>query len=173
MDHPLSTSQTSVWNTFFKDQEIWDEIEKDVKRTRTDMGYFYLALDHKRNSSPEDLARLDKQQDTKKADQKADDTLNYIETHADVLHRILFIYAKLNPSVKYIQGMNEVLAVIYYCYLEYDKHRQDEVIEDESLHLSVIARKYHESNLFFSFSNIMVEMQDGFLRELDKEKNGI
>jgi hypothetical protein len=123
MDHPLSTSQTSVWNTFFKDQEIWDEIEKDVKRTRTDMGYFYLALDHKRNSSPEDLARLDKQQDTKKADQKADDTLNYIETHADVLHRILFIYAKLNPSVKYIQGMNEVLAVIYYCYLEYDKHR--------------------------------------------------
>jgi hypothetical protein len=40
MDHPLSTSQNSVWNTFFKDQEIWDEIEKDVKRTRTDMHYF-------------------------------------------------------------------------------------------------------------------------------------
>ena len=29
VDHPLSTSKTSVWNTFFKDQEIWDEIEKD------------------------------------------------------------------------------------------------------------------------------------------------
>jgi|TARA_B110000285_G_C15104624_1_gene607189 hypothetical protein len=66
------------------------------------MGYFYLALDHKRNSSAEDLARLEKQQDTKKADMKADETLNYIETHADVLHRILFIYAKLNPRVKYI-----------------------------------------------------------------------
>lgn len=60
MDHPLSTSQTSVWNTFFKDQEIWDEIEKDVKRTRTDMGYFYLALDCKRNVSPEDLKRLER-----------------------------------------------------------------------------------------------------------------
>lgn len=33
---------------------------------------------------------------------KADDTQNYIETHADVLHRILFIYAKLNPGIKYI-----------------------------------------------------------------------
>jgi hypothetical protein len=40
IDHPLSTSVTSVWNTFFKDQELWDEIEKDVKRTRTDMDFF-------------------------------------------------------------------------------------------------------------------------------------
>ena len=40
MDHPLSTAQSSVWNTFFKDQEIWDEIEKDVKRTRSELGYF-------------------------------------------------------------------------------------------------------------------------------------
>ena len=69
--------------------------------------------------------------------------------------------------------MNEVLAVIYYCYFEYDTHRHDEKIEDESEKLAVIPRKYHESCLFSSFTNIMVEMQDGFLRELDKEKNGI
>ena len=54
--------------------------------------------------------------------------------------------------------MNEVLAVIYYCYYEQN---------------FVILNKFHESDLFFSFSNIMVEMRDGFLRELDKEKNGI
>jgi hypothetical protein len=40
----------------------------------------------------------------------------YIETHADILTRILFIYAKLNPGVGYIQGMNEVLAVFYLCF---------------------------------------------------------
>jgi len=40
MDHPLSRSSNSVWNTYFKDQEIWDEIEKDVKRTRTEMQFF-------------------------------------------------------------------------------------------------------------------------------------
>lgn len=60
IDHPLSTAQTSVWNTFFKDQEIWDEIEKDVKRTRTDMYYFYLAIDAEKNKSPENIARLER-----------------------------------------------------------------------------------------------------------------
>mmetsp|Transcript_4707 Transcript_4707/g.8028 ORF Transcript_4707/g.8028 Transcript_4707/m.8028 type:complete len:231 (-) Transcript_4707:789-1481(-) len=60
LDHPLSTSQSSVWNTFFKDQEIWDEIEKDVKRTRTDMHFFQLAIDPSRNKSAEDKARLER-----------------------------------------------------------------------------------------------------------------
>ena len=56
--------------------------------------------------------------DTKRGDLKPADVTNYLETYADVLHRILFIYAKLNPGIKYVQGMNEVLAVIYYCFLE-------------------------------------------------------
>jgi hypothetical protein len=73
MDHPLSRSSNSVWNTYFKDQEIWDEIEKDVKRTRTDMGFFYLALDEERNKAPEDLARLQRQAEVKKADLKPAD----------------------------------------------------------------------------------------------------
>ena len=50
------------------------------------------------------------------------------------------------------------MAVINYCYYEQN---------------SVISKKYHESDLFFSFSNIMVEMRDGFFREIEKVKNGI
>ncbi len=38
------------------------------------------------------------------------------EKHYDVLSRILFVYGKLNSSVKYVQGMNEVLAPIYYVF---------------------------------------------------------
>jgi hypothetical protein len=37
-EDPLS--KNGKWNTFFKDQEIWELIEKDVKRTRTDMNFF-------------------------------------------------------------------------------------------------------------------------------------
>jgi len=37
-----------------------------------------------------------------------------------VLARVLFIYAKLNPGIKYVQGMNEVLAVLYYCFLSFE-----------------------------------------------------
>lgn len=34
--------------------------------------------------------------------------------HYDVLSRLLFIYAKVNPGLCYVQGMNEILAPIYY-----------------------------------------------------------
>lgn len=67
--------------------------------------------------------------------------------------------------------MNEVLAVIYYCYLENDGFSMDYLSEGEKM--AIIPIEYHESDLFFSFTNIMSEMKDGFLRELDKEKNGI
>ena len=30
------------------------------------------------------------------------------------MSRILFIYSKLNPRIKYVQGMNEILAPLFY-----------------------------------------------------------
>ena len=57
--------------------------------------------------------------------------------------------------------MNEVLAVIYYCYLDPKSTNE------------IVPKKYLESDLFFSFTNLMTELKDGFLRELDKEKTGI
>ena len=33
-----------------------------------------------------------------------------------VIARILFIYAKLNPGQGYVQGMNELIGPIYYCF---------------------------------------------------------
>jgi hypothetical protein len=36
--------------------------------------------------------------------------------HHDVLSRILFLFAKLNPGIRYVQGMNELLAPIYYVF---------------------------------------------------------
>jgi hypothetical protein len=92
-----------------------------------------------------------------------DDRKNYIETHADVLARVLFIYAKLNPGVRYVQGMNEVLAVLYYCFLVFDGAGD----------AAIIGGEYLESDLFFCFNNLMIEIRDGFLREMDKEETGI
>jgi hypothetical protein len=37
-----------------------------------------------------------------------------IDLHWEAIERILFIYAKLNPGVGYVQGMNEILGPIYY-----------------------------------------------------------
>jgi hypothetical protein len=73
---------------------------------------------------------------------------------------VLFIYAKLNPGVKYVQGMNEVLAVIYYCFWSFSD-------------FEVIPVKYLESDLFFCFTNLMTEIRDGFIRDMDQENTGI
>lgn len=36
------------------------------------------------------------------------------EAHWEVVQRILFLYAKLNPGQSYVQGMNEIVGPIYY-----------------------------------------------------------
>ena len=38
------------------------------------------------------------------------------EAHWEVVERILFIYAKLNPGQSYVQGMNEIIGPIYYTF---------------------------------------------------------
>lgn len=34
----------------------------------------------------------------------------------EALRHILIVFAKLNPSIKYVQGMNEVLAPLFYVF---------------------------------------------------------
>jgi hypothetical protein len=131
-----------------------------VKRTRTDLSFFYKAVDTSKNINLDNLNILMRQAECKRSELTLDDKERFIETHADVLARVLFIYAKLNPGVKYVQGMNEVLAVLYYCFWSFG----DEL---------VISNTYLESDLFFCFNNLMIEIRDGFLRELDREKSGI
>ena len=87
------------------------------------------------------------------------DRFNYIETHSDVLLRILFIYAKLNPGIRYVQGMNEILATLYICFF------------DTSLPPEF--SQYFESDLFFCFTRLMTDLRDSFLRTMDHERGGI
>lgn len=39
---------------------------------------------------------------------------NETDLHWEAIERILFIYAKLNPAIGYVQGMNELIAPLYY-----------------------------------------------------------
>lgn len=86
-DHPLNTSQNSVWSTYFKDQELWDEIEKDTTRTRADMHFFQKETKKARKYATHSKT-LKKQSEP--------------ERHNEVILRILFIYCKLNPGISYV-----------------------------------------------------------------------
>lgn len=74
------------------------------------------------------------------------------------MERILFIYAKLNPGVRYVQGMNEVLGIIFYV-----------LASDPSEEWGAGA----EPDAFFCFTNIMGELRDVYIHSLDNSDVGL
>ena len=68
------------------------------------------------------------------------------EAHWEVVQRILFLYAKLNPGQGYVQGMNEIIGPIYY------------VLASDS---SGEWRQHAEADCFFCFTNLMSDIRDG------------
>ena len=157
VDHPLSTNSNSVWKSYFDDLEISDIIEKDVRRTRTHMHFFFMPAntDEYTKLTNEDIANV---ADMKRNDPYGDkDKLKY-ETNADVMCRILFIFAKLYPEIKYIQGMNEILATIYYCF---------------SLDKNPAFSSHIEADSFLCFDNFMCKIKDIFIRKKDISETGI
>ena len=83
--------------------------------------------------------------------------------HAGSLARILFIFAKLNPGIRYVQGMNEILAPIYYVFCQ-----ERELVEHPEK-----CQEYAEPDAFFCFTQIMADLRDRFLKSLDKSSDGI
>ena len=139
-DDPLA-AQSSEWSEYYKDEAIRHEIDKDVKRTYSSFHFFQervrpivITLEEARRQArqeaeqaashslfdnlppPSSSLPVPPQADVTKAPPRKDD-----ETHQDVIRRILFVYAKLNPGVRYVQGMNEILAPMYYVFA-HDTH---------------------------------------------------
>merc|ERR1712072_713385 len=52
--------------------------------------------------------------------------------HYQALHRSLFIYAKLNPGICYVQGMNEIYAPIYYVIFQGHEPGESECAEKDA-----------------------------------------
>ena len=67
------------------------------------------------------------------------------------MKRVLFIFAKLNPGLRYVQGMNELLAPLYY------QFRND---TDEG------APAHAEADAFYCFMDIIAEFRDHFCQQL-------
>ncbi|SBT80733.1 TBC domain protein, putative [Plasmodium malariae] len=78
--------------------------------------------------------------------------------HYDLLCRILFIYAKIHPYVKYVQGMNEILAPLYFI-----------IFNDPLCNCSLQG----EADTFFCFIELMQRQRDVFCEGLDNTDDGI
>ena len=131
-------------NNFFKDQKLWDEIEKDTRRTRKSCPFFHLEntnYDHYPN-----LSKIKKNNN------------DYSESHLNTITRILFVLAKNNENIGYVQGMNELVAVIYYCFFN-----------DEN----ELFRQNSESATFFFLKELTRQLKDIFSFEIKAEKTNI
>ncbi|KAI7726747.1 hypothetical protein M8C21_026652, partial [Ambrosia artemisiifolia] len=126
-EHPLSLGKTSIWNQYFQDSEIIEQIDRDVKRTHPDIPFF---------SGDSAFA---------KANQES-------------LENILIIFAKLNPGIKYVQGMNEILAPLFYVF-------KNDPNEDYAVNA--------EADTFFCFVELMSDFRDNFCQQLDNSIVGI
>ncbi|XP_057783657.1 uncharacterized protein LOC131001313 [Salvia miltiorrhiza] len=126
-EHPLSLGQSSIWNQFFQDAEILEQIDRDVKRTHPGIHFF------------------------------SGDSA-FAKSNQEALRNILIVFAKLNPGIRYVQGMNELLAPLYYVF----KNDPNEEYAASA-----------EADTFFCFVELLSGFRDNFVQQLDNSVVGI
>ena len=147
------------------DRLLLEMINKDIIRTHSFFHFFSktknnnVKLNQEElngiNSHKQDLIYQDFKQVYTKG-RKNSEILKF-ETHSDVLERMLYIFAKMNKDVGYVQGMNEIISPIYYCY------SLDKTCDLENI----------EADTFWSFSFLMEDIKKYFININDKKKGGI
>ncbi|XP_042193728.1 TBC1 domain family member 13 isoform X2 [Callorhinchus milii] len=183
-DHPLNTNPDSRWNTYFRDNEVLLQIDKDVRRLYPDMAFFQRPTDYPcllimDPQNDYETLRRRVEQTTLKAQtvahnrsgvtnvsspRKVPSSSEYevlpegCEAHWEVVERILFIYAKLNPGIAYVQGMNEIVGPVYYTFAT-DPNTE--------------WKEHAEADTFFCFTSLMSEIRDNFIKSLDDSQCGI
>lgn len=125
---PENPATEEAFKDFFESATLLDEIHKDVVRTHPDLSFF-------------------------------------LEPAADVgqrrygaIERILFVWSKFNKGVRYVQGMNEIVGILYYV-LANDQN------DDWASHA--------EPDTYWLLHSLLSEMQDVFVPELDHAATGV
>ena len=141
---------------------LLEQICKDVNRTHNQMDFFFKLTDDTNKLSQKELIDLmDNRRNCSMKDIKDIYKINIKETHADVIIRILIIYSIFSPDISYVQGMNEILAPIYYTFSFDKQYGVEENIENI------------EADVFWTFDSLMSKIKDSFNREKDHEDMGV
>jgi len=181
-DHPLNPNPNSQWQSFFKDNEVLLQVDKDVRRLCPEISFFsqptefpnprVVSGDNERLHQRVQQTTLKSQSIERKGlgvqklsiSKKKVSASDYAplssgnEAHWEVVERILFLYAKLNPGQGYVQGMNEIVGPIYYVFAT-DPSRD--------------WKAHAEADCFFCFTNLMSDIRDFFIKSLDEAESGI
>ena len=113
----------------FEETKILDLIDKDVKRTYRNINFFNL-----------------------------NNINNKKETNLDVIKRLLFIFSKKHPEISYVQGLNVIIANIFYVFSQ-----------DQNPYFKL----YAEEDTFFCFELLINDFKDVYIYEKDTSETGI
>lgn len=96
------------------------------------------------------------------------------QVHRNAILEILFVYARLNPGIRYVQGMNELLAPIYFIVAQ---HAESELghgtLDGDGQQVARQASAEAEAVAFFCFTALMAETRDRFCESLDHTTLGV
>ncbi|KAI6653310.1 TBC1 domain family member 13-like [Oopsacas minuta] len=178
-DHPLSQDTASNWKSFFEENKVLQQINYDSRRLYPDISFFQLRTEYpcavegigklRERVENDNLETLEVKESRKGIQnllkQKQGELFKSIsvnekanEAHWEVVERILFIYAKINKGLGYVQGMNEIIGPIYYVFGN-----------DPNLEW----RQHAEPDTFYCFTNLMSEIGDNFCKSMDHTQYGI
>ena len=103
--------------------------------------------------------------------------------HREEIKRGLYLYAKLNPGITYVQGMNELFAPLYYLFTIERADNDINSINDSgsgsgsennnNQQSSSSSPSSAEVAAFFCFVELMGEFRDHFCKQLDNSLVGI
>lgn len=155
-DDPLSNKETSEWAALWSDKELMQAIEQDVIRTMPDLA-FYACRGREEDDDVDSVHSGGGNRGGVGNGARGEQRRRGRERR-EALARILFVHAKLNPAESYTQGMNEIVATLYFVLAtEGDEGWQ----------------QHCEADTFFCFTNLMAEIRDVFIQSLDDSESGL
>lgn len=147
-DDPLSNKDTSEWAALWCDKELMQAIEQDVIRTMPDLAFYACrGVEEDEDVDVNDGGYAARREQRRRGRERR-----------EALARILFVHAKLNPAESYTQGMNEIVATLYFV-LATDRNEE--------------WNRHCEADTFFCFTNLMAEIRDVFIQSLDESESGL
>ncbi|XP_054156693.1 TBC1 domain family member 13-like [Oppia nitens] len=178
-DHPLNTAPNSHWKNYFRDNEVLSQIYKDVRRLYPDISFFQqrIAKTFTKSTACDVIGRTSSKaytidvirncfgateiRDNQKKYNTSDDndfdstkSLDGQEFHWQIVARVLFIYAKLNPGQGYVQGMNEIIGPLYYVFANDHQNGWSD---------------HSEADTFWCFTSLMSEIRDIYNSHADSD----
>jgi len=182
MDDTAQEVKPNTWDTYFKDNDTIEQIHKDVQRLCPEFAFFQGPANcprpkgitpihkrvHRQTLSSESFGSsrsgvttvtLKKSQEELENDEQPVVPVGAGEEyHWEVIERILFIYAKLNPGIGYIQGMNEICGPLYYVMAS---------------NPDAAWNMHSEADTYWCFMMLLAEFRDNFIKTLDNSDFGI